>query len=44
MKKLILLAVWATLVSGCAATAVTAPVGVDLGVWGDARQVTREVM
>ncbi len=44
MKKLILLAVWATLVSGCAATAVTAPAGADLGLWGDARQVTREVM
>jgi hypothetical protein len=38
------LAVWVTLVSGCAATAVTAPAGIDLGVRGDARQVTREVM
>lgn len=44
MKKLILLAVWATLVSGCAATAVTAPAGADLGERGDARAVTREVV
>ena len=44
MKKLFLLAVWATLFSGCAATALTAPAGADLGVRGDARQVTREVV
>ncbi len=44
MKKMLLLAVWTTLVSGCAATAVTAPAGADLGVRGDALQVTREVV
>lgn len=44
MNKLILLAIGAALVSGCATTPVTAPAGAELGARGDMRQVTREVV
>lgn len=44
MNKLMLLGLWAALVSGCTVTTVNAPAGAALGAQGDARQVTREVV